>query len=156
MTDRHTTASGRGACWYVKVDDTVYGPFDAATLDGYVAEGRVVEDSLLRQGETGQFRTLAEHRQDAARALRSQLVMADIRSGRSVAFLQTLQALGEVRRIGDTLWLLSTRVAPDDVLSTVTAMLGGSDRVLVLAADGVEAAAFNIGAEIEAALRDWR
>ena len=43
------------AQWYVRVQGKVYGPYSAARLKMMAEEGRIVGDTPVRQGETGQW-----------------------------------------------------------------------------------------------------
>lgn len=40
------------AIWYVFVKDTVYGPYTLGQLQGFVAEGRVTQNSLVSKGDS--------------------------------------------------------------------------------------------------------
>ena len=157
------------AHWYVQVDGTVYGPFDDRTLAGYMAEGRVTAQSFLRSGTAGEFRQLTtypplvSHLQtlSGARAPRTEapsptvlLVMAEIRSGRSMAFLQILQSLGTVQRIGDTTWLVRAAAAPDALCSVLSASLGPEDRLFVVDAGDAARATFNLGQSVDRAVAE--
>ena len=150
--------------WYVQVDGTAYGPFDDATLMGFMTEGRVTAQSFLRSGTQGAFRQLTTY-PGLMRALPQaeatpqpaetvSLVMAEIRSGRSMGFLQTLQSLGQVQRIGDTTWLLRARASADDVCSVLSAPLGPEDRLFVVDAGASARASFNLGQSVDRAVAE--
>ena len=148
------------ARWYVRVDDTDYGPFDDATLLGYLREGRVTAQSLVRHGPQGAYRqlstvpALAVHTQalQAAPEVRACLVMGEIRSGRSMLFLQALQTLGDVQRVGDALWLVRAPGGPKAVMAALSAPLGAEDRVFVVDAEGAAHAGFNLGSSVDSRL----
>ena len=148
------------ARWYVRVDDTDYGPFDDATLLGYLREGRVTAQSLVRHGMQGPYRqvstipALAAHTAPAQPAadVRACLVMGEIRSGRSMLFLQSLQTLGDVQRVGDALWLVRAPGGPQAIMAALSAPLGGEDRVFVVDAEGAAHAGFNLGSSVDSRL----
>ncbi len=156
--------SQRSAHWYVQVDGTAYGPFDDATLAGFMSEGRVTAQSFLRSGNQGDFRQvttypalmefLSKPESEAQAKITVSLVMAEIRSGRSMAFLQTLQSLGQVQRIGDTTWLLRAHAQPDAICSVLSAPLGPEDRLFVVDAGSSARATFNLGQSVDRAVAE--
>ena len=53
--------------WYVLVGGQQYGPYPLAAMEQFVAEGRVTPQTMLRQGETGDW-AAAGQRLDFSRA----------------------------------------------------------------------------------------
>ena len=141
------------------MDGQVYGPFDDATLLNYMREGRVTPQSFVSQNAGGDFRQVATlpalmqwvetSNPDGKPTSRTCLVMADIRSGRAMAFLQTLQTLGDVHRIGDTVWLLRTHASPRSTTDVLSPPLGPEDRLIVVDATDSERASFNLGHSVD-------
>lgn len=159
--------------WYIRVSGTVYGPFDDRTVWTYVQEGRVTALSELSlRPETGYQPAKnwleithwfhAPTVQAAPEPVQVQqprytslmLVMAEIRSGRSMAFLQTLQSLGDAQRIGDTIWLVQSNTDPDHMKSVLGPTLSVSDRLFIVDATYSDFSAYNLGPEVEGQLND--
>lgn len=153
------------ARWYVRVDETVYGPFTDAVLAEYLDEGRVTAQSFVRHGTLDPFRQVATipalmaHLQEktpskaATQSAKACLVMAEIRSGQAMRFLQTLQSLGEVQRIGQTVWLLRSAATPSQITETLSPPLGMDDRLFVVEVQEAAHSGFNLGREIDGKLK---
>lgn len=82
------------------------------------------------------------------------IVMAEIRSGRGMDFLQSLQGLGDVERIGDTMWILKARASSEDIRNILCQPLGADDRLFVLDSYANKTAWFNLGAQMDVRMRD--
>jgi hypothetical protein len=76
--------------------------------------------------------------------------MGEIRAGRGMAFLQSLQSLGQVLRVGDTLWILKSRATVDQVRDILGQPLGPTDRLFVLDSFENETAWFNLSPNMDA------
>lgn len=177
---RHTmeTSGGKdGAAerlWYIRVSGTVYGPFDDRTVWTYVQERRVTALSDLSTRPDHGYQPaknwleiahwflapVVEPAPQLAPAPPTQpkhtslmLVMAEIRSGRSMAFLQTLQSLGDAQRIGDSVWLLQSNSDPEQMKSVLGPTLSVSDRLFVVDATYSEFSAYNLGSEVDGQLK---
>lgn len=177
---RHTMETNGGndgaaeRLWYIRVTGTIYGPFDDRTVWTYVQEGRVtaLSDLSMRPDHGYQpaknwleiahwfLAPVVEHPPEPTPAPPVQpkhtslmLVMAEIRSGRSMAFLQTLQSLGDAQRIGDSVWLLQSNSDPEQMKSVLGPTLSVSDRLFVVDATYSEFSAYNLGADIDGQLK---
>lgn len=160
--------------WYIRVSGTVYGPFDDRTVWTYVQEGRVtaLSDLSMRPDQGYQpaknwleishwflappveaAPAVAPAPPVAPKHTSLMLVMAEIRSGRSMAFLQTLQSLGDAKRIGDSVWLLQSSSDPDQMKSVLGPTLSVSDRLFIVDATYSEFSAYNLGADVEGDLK---
>ena len=158
------TPSHSPARWYVRVDDSVYGPFDDATLRDYMREGRVTAQSFISQDVRGEFRQVAtypammlaigESPAAASQALAPRLIMAEIRSGRSLQFLQLLQTLGPSQRVGDSVWVLSSALDAAALCDVLSRPLGQQDRMMVLDAKDAPRASFNLGQSVDERLAE--
>lgn len=177
---RHTMETNGGndgaaeRLWYIRVTGTIYGPFDDRTVWTYVQEGRVtaLSDLSMRPDHGYQpaknwleiahwfLAPVVEHPPEPTPAPPVQpkhtslmLVMAEIRSGRSMAFLQTLQSLGDAQRIGDSVWLLQSNSDPEQMKSVLGPTLSVSDRLFVVDATYSEFSAYNLGADVDDQLK---
>jgi len=82
------------------------------------------------------------------------MIMAEIRSGRGMEFLQTLQSLGDVERIGDTVWILKARASSEDIRNVLCQPLGADDRLFVIDSFANDTAWFNLGAQMDSRVRE--
>ncbi len=90
-------------------------------------------------------------------ALQDELVftiMAEIRSGDTMAFLQTLQTFGRVERIGETLWALRGISTVEQLRNALSSTLGRQDRMFIVDSVNNRTAWFNIGADLDKRIRD--
>ena len=163
-----------GRHWYIRVSGTVYGPFDDRTVWTYVQEGRVtaLSDLSMRPDQGYQaaknwleiahwfLAPVVEQAPQLTPAPPVQpkhtslmLIMAEIRSGRSMAFIQTLQSLGDAQQIGDSVWLLQSSSDPEQMKSVLGPTLSVSDRLFVVDATHSEFAAYNLGADVDGQLK---
>jgi len=203
--------------WYVQVGGQAYGPYNAAQMKGFVAEGRINEQSLISQSaEQGyapakQFPIFAQwstqHMQAQQTAPQAQvlrpmsnvgggvlarqmqpqgyapealapnpkplqqahiapqsiqhptantviIVMAEIRSGNGMQFLQTLQHEGVAQRIGDSVWLLRSGTSVEQLRNRLSQTLTRDDRLFLLDSFKNETAWFNIGSDMDVRIRE--
>ncbi len=82
------------------------------------------------------------------------MVMAEIRSGNGMQFLQTLQAQGAAQRIGDALWVLRSANSVEQLRNTLSQCLTRDDRLFLLDSFANKTAWFNIGADMDARIRE--
>ncbi len=82
------------------------------------------------------------------------LIMAEIRSGQTMRFLQTLQSHGKAQRIGDTVWLLKATSSVDILRRSLSQDLSKQDRLFILDSFKNDKAWFNIGADMDQRIRD--
>ena len=96
------------------------------------------------------------HEQNAQPARKNSvfLIMAEIRSGEAMRFLQTLQIHGTAQRIGDTVWLLQAKATVDELRRSLSQTLTKQDRLFILDSFNNEKAWFNIGADMDQRIRD--
>lgn len=160
--------------WYIRVSGTVYGPFDDRTVWTYVQEGRVTALSDLSMRPDHGYQPaknwleiahwfLAPTVEQAPAIVPAppvqpkftslMLVMAEIRSGRAMAFLQTLEALGDTQRLGDSVWLLQSNSDPEQMKSLLGPTLSVSDRLFVVDATYSEFSAYNLGPDVDDQLK---
>ena len=148
--------------WYIRVDGTVYGSFDDNTLWAYVCEGRVTEQSELSLSPTtgfypaGQRREIAHWFQNQAPVAPPapepeyvSLVMAEIRSGHQLQFMQTLQSVGDTQRIGNTVWLVHSTTTLERLSDMLKPMLAPTDRLFMADVTPSDYAAINLGPAVE-------
>jgi len=153
--------------WFVQVEGQPYGPFDDQMLWSFMCEGRVNPQSLISQSANSGFRPvsadpalmnwLAQVPSDSPAQTDPKpkpaptvfMIMAEVRSGRGMELIQTLQSLGPVQRIGDTVWLLRAEATAEDVRNVLSQPLGAQDRLFVLDSFANETAWFNLSPDMD-------
>lgn len=156
--------------WYVQVDAQAYGPFDDQTLWSYMVEGRVSAQSLISQSPNTHYRPVSadpnlmdwlnqatttqpthvpEPEQAPVAAPTVFMIMAEIKSGRGMNFLQTLQGIGSTQRLGETVWVLQARTTAETLRDILSQPLGANDRLFVLDSFANETAWFNLSKEMD-------
>jgi hypothetical protein len=163
-----TSDTGQGQAarqWFINVDGQAYGPFDDKTLWSYMLEGRVGAQSLISHSANKGYRLVASDvglMNWLAEAQKSQkpevaadhpattfLIMAEIKSGRGMNFLQTLQSLGPTQRLGGSVWVLQARTTADMVRDILSQPLGADDRLFILDSFANKTAWFNLSPEMD-------
>jgi|GEM_PF-3451909 len=146
--------------WYVQVGGESYGPYTDDMMARFVAEGRVTATSdISADPSSGVFAAMryedfarwsqAGHAPPgtttAATPLKAasirngptapkvtrHIVMAELRSGQSIAFLRQLQAYLQCTRIGDTVWLLDGAGDTGILTNALKATLTPTDRLFI-------------------------
>jgi len=153
--------------WFIQVDGQAYGPFDDRTLWSYMIEGRVSAQSLISQSANTGYRLVSsdpglmnwlakatekptQQRQQAPSAPPTVfIIMAEIRSGRGMNFLQSLQSLGPTQRLGETVWILQARTKAETLRDILSQPLAADDRLFILDSFANETAWFNLSPEMD-------
>ena len=164
----HTQAQRQ---WFIQVDGLAYGPFDDKTLWDYMLEGRVSAQSLISQTANTGFRPVsadpglmnwlaqATEQPAASQAIEETqpqlsptvfMIMAEIKSGGGMNFLQSLQTLGPTQRLGSTVWVLQARAEAETLRDILSQPLGADDRLFVLDSFANKTAWFNLSPEMDA------
>jgi hypothetical protein len=82
------------------------------------------------------------------------IVMAEIRSGNGMQFLQALQNEGLAQRIGDSVWLLRSGTRVEQLRNRLSQALTRDDRLFMLDSFKNETAWFNIGSNMDVCIRE--
>lgn len=90
-------------------------------------------------------------------ATRVLLIMAEIRSGQDMRFLQTLQGNGLAQRVGDTVWLLQTVLSAEQLRDHIATFMGKQDRLFIVDSFNNETSWANIGADMGPRIQEmWK
>lgn len=151
--------------WFIQVDGQAYGPFDDKTLWSYMIEGRVSAQSLISQtantgyrpvsADPGLMNWLSQATETPEKISEPEanptvfMIMAEIRSGRGMNFLQSLQSLGSTQRLGGSVWILQARTNAETLRDILSQPLSADDRLFVLDSFANETAWFNLSPEMD-------
>lgn len=151
--------------WFIQVDGQAYGPFEDKTLWSYMAEGRVNAQSLVSQSANTAYRPVSADpalmnwlNQATQQPIQTAepdvaptvfMIMAEIKSGRGMNFLQSLQSLGPTQRLGSTVWILQAQTKAEMLRDILSQPLGAEDRLFVLDSFANETAWFNLSPEMD-------
>ena len=151
--------------WFIQVDGQAYGPFDDKTLWSYMIEGRVSAQSLISQtantgyrpvsADPGLMNWLSQATETPEKTSEPEakptvfMIMAEIRSGRGMNFLQSLQSLGSTQRLGGSVWILQARTNAETLRDILSQPLSADDRLFVLDSFANETAWFNLSPEMD-------
>jgi hypothetical protein len=153
--------------YFVSVDETVYGPYPEALMKQYIAECRVVPQSLVSNQQHIGFQRAHMHprlaelfSQKTATAPQQKpvlpsvfMVIADINSGQHLNFLKSLQTLGKASRLTDTVWIVAAQIDLNEMRDILSRSLTSEDRLLIHDTFSNRAGWFNIGELADQELR---
>jgi hypothetical protein len=155
--------------WYVKVKDEVYGPYTLTMMRGFIAEGRVANQSMISDSKDGLFRPAGQAAPfsglfqpaggwktaaivtDSAEA--NLIVCADFITGGVHEFARILESLGRSVRIGQSTWVLRSTHTAASARNALARTLGRDDRLFICDATRERTAYMNLGPGAEVDLR---
>ena len=167
--------------WFVSVDGKSYGPYTEEQLNSFAREGRVTAMTpVMRSGE--RWSLAGEHRQlaymfapspppapqsgppaaDAAEtpaqeALAKVVIVAELRSGSSIAFEAAVAKLGKNYRLNQYVWLVYTSLPIAQLRKDLAAQVGRNDPLFIADTTHGRAAWVNFGPGAEATIKSlWR
>jgi hypothetical protein len=157
----------------MQVGNQLFGPYSAANMQQYCDEGRVGAQSLLSHSPEGgfkaakdwpEFSTWTRGRYDASSQSIQNLapdampsvyfVVADIAPQQQIEFIKTLQDLGTVHRLTETVWVLGSSMKIEDIREVLSRSLTLEDRLFIHDSFSNRAGWFNIGAGLDEKLRN--
>ena len=129
--------------WFVRVGDQDYGPYTDEMMRRFVVEGRVSATSeISADPNSGYFhasRYAEFHGWQAGEAptvsskpVTRHLVMAELRSGRSLDFLRQMQTYLQCTRIGDTVWLVDGAESTQSLTAALQSVVASNDRLFIV------------------------
>ncbi len=81
------------------------------------------------------------------------MIIAEISSDGEIEFLRRLQAFGQAQRIGDHNWLVRSCASMEQIRNNLSQALNRQDRLFVMDTKTGQALWFNIGADLDARIR---
>jgi hypothetical protein len=168
--------------WFVAVDGKSYGPYTEEQVAAFVAEGRVaVSTPVMRTGENwslaGEHSSLAwifatrpavtaplatADPTDAAEVkaeevLAKIVIVADLRSGSTIAFEGAVAKLGRSYRMNQFVWLVHSAMPVAQIRKDLLAHVGRNDPLFIADTSHGRAAWLNFGPGAEATIKAlWR
>ncbi len=156
--------------WTISVSGRVYGPYSLGQMQGFHAEGRLADHSLVARSGEDQFHParedgeLAQLFSPAAKPAPRKpvpvnpqasrfVIMADMKS-RSISGLEEeIFSLGAAQRFMPQAWMLVSEAPINAVRSALVQRLGKLDSLFIVDAAHDKAAWFNFGPESDARVR---
>lgn len=81
------------------------------------------------------------------------LIMAELKTDRTMKFLKALQFCGVAERISHSVWLLRTSLSAAKLRNHLSQTIGETDRLFIMDSYNAQTAWFNIGADMDARIR---
>lgn len=159
--------------WYVRLDNTVYGPFDDRAVWTYVQEGRVTAASHMSLRPDNGYQPASswleiahwfqtpiveiptaiapepDPEPEAPAFAAVMMIMAEINSGREAIFEQTLQSFGDAYRLGEALYMVRCNIDELELRSILGPTLAVNDRLLIADTTHASFAGYNLGTEVD-------
>ncbi len=168
--------------WFVAVDGKSYGPYTEEQVANFVAEGRVaVSTPVMRVGENwslaGEHLSLAwtfaarpavaapqttveptrSADAKAEEALAKIVIVADLRSGSTIAFEGAVAKLGRSYRMNQFVWLVHSATPIAQIRKDLVAHVGRNDPLFIADTSHGRAAWLHFGPGAEATIKAlWR
>jgi len=147
--------------YFLNIGGRIYGPYGPDRVRSFLGEGRINASTLIARSRVGPFHPADEALDDAikdfkiANARPTQFLLAGQFGAAGDAIVEdTLLSMGAATPIAAGLWLLTARVSSAEVRNRLSARLGRDDVFVVAKIDGRDTAWFNLGGDVDGALRD--
>ena len=166
--------------WTISVGGRVYGPYSLDQMQGFHAENRLADHSLVARGGEEQFRPAIED-PDLAQLFRTEpaapatqptphrfgarnepegdsgpahfVIIADLKSSSTTALEEEIFSLGTAHRFMPQAWVLSSESSINVVRTALVRKLGKLDALFIVDAAHDKAAWFNFGPESDSRIR---
>ncbi len=157
------------AQWFIKVRDTVYGPYSEARMAAFVSEGRLSGRSMVCATNDGEFHAASEepgleaylNQNNASKATdrpaahRRFVIFAQIDDESRGVFLQKLAGFGVAIEAMPNVWLLNAQARADGLRNAMSQVLGSQDSLFIADASKGSSAWFNIGQDADGRIRQF-
>ena len=121
---------------------------------GHAPQALAPNPAPVRQAQVAQYNQVSPQIAPQPTANTVVIVMAEIRSGNGMQFLQLLQQEGVAQRIGDSVWLLRCGKSVEQLRNHLSQTLTRDDRLFLLDSFKNETAWFNIGSDMDVRIRE--
>lgn len=170
------------ATLYVRVSDSVYGPYSVHAIHAFVHEGRIGARSLVAATPEGPFEPLRSHaefsdlfphltRQPLAaddhqtprlaphhatvkdKTLNNVVIFIDLQTTSANDLQQRFRALGRAVHLFGSVFILRTALSAAQLRHSISQILGSRDCFFLVDATNERLAWFNLGPEVDAHIR---
>ncbi|PHS24608.1 MAG: hypothetical protein COA84_08930 [Robiginitomaculum sp.] len=169
-----TTPQNDAPHWFIKVKDTVYGPYNEERLRTFAHEGRMSARSLISTQKEGEFQSASEDpvlaeflnqpapRTDPANTSGNApgkscrfVVYAQISEHSRSTFMESLSSFGVAIEAMPDVWLLSAHASAAALRNAMSQVLGAEDLLFIADASQGSSAWFNVGQDADNRIRQF-
>ncbi len=156
--------------WFIKVKETVYGPYNDARMRTFASEGRLNHRSMVSQDKDGPFHRAGEDDffasflprpstetpvQNTPSQARRFVVFARISEFSRPTFIETLSGFGIAIEAMPDVWLLSAHASAATLRNAMSQVLGAEDSLFIADASKGSSAWFNVGQDTDNRIRQF-
>lgn len=160
--------------WFIKVRDTVYGPYSLARMQHFASEGRVSTRTLVSDNRDSGFGPAAgdpvlsdmlangspltapaARIHAGQRAERIFAAYVSLRDNNSDNFADELARFGQVIHPFADVWLVKGETSVDELRNVLTRNLSAEDHLVVFEVNEDRGAWFNIGQRADRQIREF-
>ncbi len=156
--------------WFIKVKETVYGPYGEERMKTFAREGRLNARSQVRIGAEGEFLTAQDDTELASLLTQTHgeiskaeepstshrfVIFAKITESSHANFVETLSDFGVATEVMPEVWLLSAPARADALRNALSQALGHDDALFIADASKGKSAWFNIGKDADSLIRQF-
>lgn len=162
--------------WTISVGGRVYGPYDLSQMQGFHAEGRLADHSLVARAGEDQFHPAQDdaelsnlfavpaathspasfgrgEAEPTSGLLNHYVIIADMKSRSVTGLDEEIFGLGQAHRFMPSAWVLASEAAINTIRHALVQRLGKMDAIFIVDAGHDKAAWFNFGPEVDARVR---
>lgn len=157
--------------WFIKVRDTIYGPYSLSRMQHFAAEGRVSTRTLVSDNRDSGFGPAANdpelteilaghsatppqaHMRPVAATPRVFAAYVALADEQAESFSQALSQFGPVLRPFGDVWLVKGDTSVEALRNVLTRELGSEDHLVVFEVNEGHGAWFNIGRQADRQIR---
>ena len=156
--------------WFIKVKETVYGPYNEARMRTFASEGRLNGRSRVSQDKNGPFHAAGEeavfasllpkaHQENTEPAASSKacrfVVFARLGETSRPAFIEVISSFGIAIEAMPEVWLLSAHASAATLRNAMSQVLGAEDSLFIADATKGNSAWFNVGQDTDNRIRQF-
>lgn len=156
--------------WFIKVRDTIYGPYDRERMRTFATEGRLSGRSQIGTDRDGPFGAAGEdamlvdcftpagtgHSESAAPSqTRRFVIFARICDDSRGSFMESLSSFGVAIEAMPDVWLLNAQTRASTLRNAMSHVLGSEDSLFVADASKGVSAWFNLGQDTDKRIRQF-
>ncbi|PHS28942.1 MAG: hypothetical protein COA85_02435 [Robiginitomaculum sp.] len=156
--------------WFIKVKETVYGPYNEEQMHVFTREGRLNSRSRISQDKNGPFHAAGEDnvfasllpktgQQNTEQTASSKacrfVVFARVGEISRPAFIEVISNFGIAIEAMPDVWLLSARASTATLRNAMSQVLRAEDSLFIADATKGSSAWFNVGQDTDKRIRQF-